>query len=75
MDTTGLARSLLHELQNVSHDDLDDRYAGHCDCGGKLRYIRETEDGTLIPRGERPLECVADNCTWDPVEDAKGMPR
>ena len=65
MNTKGIARSLLYELRNVSHDDLDDRYAGHCDCGGKLRYMRYAEDGAPIPRAERPIECTAEDCTWE----------
>ena len=67
MNVKGIASSLLYELRNVSHDDLDDRYAGHCDCGGKLRYMRETDDGVPIPRGDRPLYCSSGTaCTWDP---------
>jgi hypothetical protein len=45
----------LHYLRNISHDDLDDAYAGPCtDCGGKQVYDRST------PRGTRPLLCLND---------------
>jgi hypothetical protein len=64
MSATPITMSeMLEALRNESHDDLDDKYAGSCECGKRLFYIREDGNGNHIPRGQRILSCRAgDSC-------------
>lgn len=62
-------KEMLEALRNVSHEDLDDLYAGPCpDCGGEQIYDRSA------PRAERPLMCV-NNCGNGIVKPVKETTR
>ena len=68
--TPEIARELLDALRNISHDDLDDEYAGPCpECGGKQIYDRR------VPSANRPIMCInpacKDYCGDDAIPELK----
>lgn len=55
-------RTALQQMRYISHDDLDDAYAGRCEvCGSRLLYDRR------LPRGQRVLSCM-NNCPVEGVD-------